>query len=93
MSAARAKLELSDTFKIRSNCNALNIETWKTFGITKIRARIRSKFTVGGHEVLRNLSEPSDQTLRYIDINADYLRAISPQNPSKAIRALLTREG
>ena len=52
-----------------------------------------SKITVGGREVTRNLSEPIDQTIMQIDGYADYLSAISPQTPSRALRALLTRGG
>ena len=85
--------EVSDNLKVRSNCNTLKMETGKPFGITKIGARIRSIITVGGHEVMKNLSEQSDQTLMHIDVHADYLRSISPQTPSNAIRALLRRGG
>ena len=46
-----------------------------------------------GHEVIRNLGEPSDQTITHIDVYADYLSAISPQTTSRALRALLTRGG
>ena len=42
------------------NCNTVKMVTGKPFGITKIGARIMSIITVGGHEVTRNLSEPSD---------------------------------
>ena len=73
------------------NCNTLKMVTGKLFGITKIGARILSIITVGGHEVTRNLSEPSDQTIMQIDVYADYLSAISPQTTSRALRALLTR--
>ena len=52
-----------------------------------------SIITVGGHEVTRNLSEPSDQTLMHIEVYANYLSTISPQTPSRALRALLTRDG
>ena len=55
--------------------------TGKLFGITKIGARIMSIITVGGHEVTRNLSEPSDQRLLHIDVYADYLSTISPKTP------------
>ena len=75
----------------RSNCTTLKMVTGKPFGITKIRAQIMSTITVGGHEVTRNLSEPSDQTKMHIDVYADYLSAISPQTPSRALKALLTR--
>ena len=53
------------------NCNTLKMVTGKPFGITKIGARIMSIITVGGHEVTRNLSEPSDQTIMHIDVYAD----------------------
>ena len=75
------------------NCNTLKMVTGKPFGITKIGARVMSKITVGGHEVTRNLSEPSDQTIMHIDVYADYLSAISPQTASRALRALLSRGG
>ena len=71
------------------NCNTLKMLTGKPFGITKIGTRIKSIIIVGGHEVTRNLSEPSDQTIMHID----YLSAISPQTTSRALRALFTRGG
>ena len=78
------------------NCNTLKMVTEKPFGITKIGARIMSIITVGGHEVTRNLSEPSDQTIMHIDVYnayAGYLSAESPQTTSRALRALLTKGG
>ena len=75
------------------NCNTLKMVTGKPFGITKIGARIMSIITVGGHEVTRNLNDPSDQTIMHIDVYADYLSAISPQTTSRALRALLIRGG
>ena len=75
------------------NYNTLKMVTGKPFGITKIGASIMSIVTVGGDEVTRNLSEPSDQTVMHIDVYADYLSAISPQTISRALRALLTRGG
>ena len=75
------------------NCSTLKMVMGKPFGITKIGARIMSIITVGGHEVTRNLSEPSDQTVMHIDVYAGYLSAISPQTTSRALRALLTRGG
>ena len=75
------------------NCNTVKMVTRKPFGITKIGARIMSIITVCGHEVTRNLSEPSDQTIMHIDVYADYLSCISPQTTSRALRALLTRGG
>ena len=74
-------------------CNTPKMVTGKPFGITKITVRIMSIITVGGHEVTRNLSEPSDQTIIHIELYADYLSAINPQTSSRALRALLTRGG
>ena len=50
-----------------------------------------SIITVGGHEVTRNLSKPSDQTIMHIGVYAEYLSTVSPQTTSRAVRALLTR--
>ena len=75
------------------NCNTVKMVTGKPFSISKIGARIMSIITVGGHEVTRNLSESSDQTIMHIDVYADYLSCISPQTTSRALRALLTRGG
>ena len=75
------------------NCNTLKMVTGKQFCITKIGARIMSLTTMGGHEVTRNLSEPSDQTTMHIDVYAYYLSAISPRKTSRAVRSLLTRGG
>ena len=73
------------------NCNTLKMVTGKPFGTTKIGVRIMSIITVGGHEVTRKLSEPSDQTIMHIDVYADYLSAVSPQTSSRAVRALFKR--
>ena len=89
--AARAVPVISDNLNIRGNCNALKMETGKPSGITKIGARIMSIIATGGHEVIRNLSEPSDQTLMHINVYADYSRTISPHTPSGAIKALLMK--
>ena len=60
------KQKLNETLKwsvpvpeatISENCNTLKMVAGKTIGITKIRARIMSIITVGGHEVTRNLSD------------------------------------
>ena len=67
--------------------------TGKPIGITKIGARIMSIITVGGHEVTRNLSKPSDQIRMHIDVYADYLSAITPQTTCRALRAPITRGG
>ena len=83
--------EATESATSGGNCNTLKIVTGKPFGIMKIEARVMSILTVGGHEVTRNLSEPSDQTIMHIDVYADFLSAVSPQTTSRAVRALLTR--
>ena len=75
------------------DCNTLKMVTGNPFGITMNGARRMSIITVGGNEVTRNLSEPSDQTIMHSDVYADYLSAISPQTTSRALRALLTGGG
>ena len=50
LSAARVETDISDTVKIRSNCNTLKMETGKPFGITKSGARIMSIITVDGQK-------------------------------------------
>ena len=67
--------------------------TGQPFDITKIGTRIMSITTAGGHEVTRNLSDPSYQTLMHSGVYADYVRTISPQTPSRAIMAVFTRGG
>ena len=93
LSTTRPEPETGEKLVNRSNCKTLEMVTGKPFGITKIEARIKSLITEGGHEVTRNLSEPSDQTLMHIDVYADYLRTITPQTPSRALRAIFTRGG
>ena len=65
---------------------------WKTLRDHKDWGENHSK-DHRGHEVKRNLSETSDQTLMHIDVYAENLSTISPQTPSRALRALLTRGG
>ena len=89
----RPEPETGENSMRRGNCNTLKKVTGKPFGITKIGARIMTIITVSGHELKRKFSEPSDQTIMQIDVLADCLSAISPQTPSRALRALLTRGG
>ena len=46
-----------------------------------------------GHQVVKNLSEPSEITLVHLDIYADYLKEKDPKLDSSAVRALLTTGG
>ena len=55
--------------------------------------KIQSIISVAGHQVIRNLSEPSEFTLMHLDTYADYLRQVEPRTESRAVRALLTTGG
>ena len=55
--------------------------------------RIQSIISVAGHQVIRNLSEPSEFTMMHLDTYADYLRQAEPHTESRAVRALLTTGG
>ena len=52
-----------------------------------------SFISVAGHQVVKNLSEPSEITLVHLDIYADYLREKDPKLDSRAVRALLMTGG
>ena len=71
----------------------LNVISGKTFGMRKERTKIMSIISVAGHQVVKNLSEPSEITLIHLDIYADYLREKDPKLDSRAVRALLTTGG
>ena len=48
-----------------------------------------SLISVTGHQVVKNLSEPSEITLVHLDIYADCLREKEPNLDSRAVKALL----
>ena len=57
----------------------LNVISGRTFGMTKEGTKIMSIISVAGHQVVKNLSEPSEITLVHLDIYADYLREKDPK--------------
>ena len=61
--------------------------------MTKEGTKIMSIISVAGHQVVKNLSEPSEITLVHLEIYADYLREKDPKLDSRAVRALLTTGG
>ena len=71
----------------------LKVISGKTFGMTKEGAKIKSIVSIAGHQVVNNLSEPSEITAVHLDIYADYLRQKDPKLDSRAVRALLTTGG
>ena len=71
----------------------LNVISGQTFGMVPQGSRIQSIISVAGHQVTRNLSEPSEFTMMHLDTYADYLRQVEPRKESRAVRALLTLGG
>ena len=71
----------------------LNVISGQTFGMVPQGSRIQSIISVVGHQVIRNLSEPSEFTMMHLDTYADYLRQVEPRTESRALRALLTTGG
>ena len=61
--------------------------------MTKEGTKITSFISVAGHQVVKNLSGPSEITQVHLDIYVDYLREIDPKLDSRAVRALLTTGG
>ena len=51
-----------------------NVISGKTFGMTTEGTNIMSINSVAGHQVVKNLREPSEITLVHLDVYADYLR-------------------
>ena len=71
----------------------LNVISGQRFGMVPQGSKIHSIISVAGHQVIRNLSEPSEFTLMHLDTYADYLRQVEPRTESRAVRALLTTGG
>ena len=71
----------------------LNVISGRTFGMKKEGTKVMSIISVAGHQVVKNLSEPSEITLAHLDIYADYLREKDPKLDSRVVRALLTTGG
>ena len=71
----------------------LNFTSGQRFGMAPQGSKIQSIISVAGHQVIRNLSEPSEFTLMHLDTYADFLRQMEPRTESRAVRALLTTGG
>ena len=68
----------------------LNVISGQTFGMVPQGSRIQSIISVAGHQVIRNLNEPSEFLTMQLDTFAYYLRQVEPRTESRAVRALLT---
>ena len=71
----------------------LKVISGKTFVMTGEGSKILSIILIAGHQVVKNLSEPSEITRVYLDIYADYSREKYTKLDSMAVRALLTTGG
>ena len=70
----------------------LKVISGKRFGMAPQGKKIQSIISVAGHQVIRNLSEPSEFTLMHLDTYADYLRQVEPRTESRAV-ASTTNDG
>ena len=77
-------------FKIETNATSslsmkLNVISGKTFGMVPQGSRIWSIISVGGQQVIRNLSDPSEITMMHLVTYADYLRQLESSTESRAV--------
>ena len=82
--------EVEETKAPSSLSIKLNFISGQRFGMVPQGSKIQSIISVAGHQVIRNLSDPSEFTLIHLDTYADYLRQVEPRTESRAVRALLT---
>ena len=85
--------EVEETKPPSSLSMKLNVISGQRFGMVPQGSKIQSTISVAGHQVIRNLSEPSEFTLMHLDTYADFLRQVEPRTESRAVRALLTAGG
>ena len=85
--------EVEETKAPSSLSMKLNVISGQRFGMVPQGSKIQSIISLAGHQVIRNLSEPSEFTLMHLDTYADYLRQVEPRTESRAVRALLTTGG
>ena len=85
--------EIEETKAPSSLSMKLKVISGQTFGIVPEGSRKQSIILVAGHQVIRNLSEPSEFTLMHLDTYADYLRQEEHRTESRAVRVLLTTGG
>ena len=85
--------EVEETKAPSSFSMKLNVISGQRFGMVPQGSKIQSIISVAGHQVIRNLSEPSEFTLMHLDTYADYMRQVEARTESRAVRALLTTGG
>ena len=85
--------EVEETKAPSSLSMKLNVISGQRFSMVPQGSKIQSIISVAGHQVIRNLSEPSEFTLMHLDTYADYLRQVEPRTESRAVRALVITGG
>ena len=85
--------EVEETKAPSSLSMKLKVISGQRFGMVPQGSKIQSIVSVAGHQVIRNLSEPSEFTLMHLETYADYLKQVEPRTESRAVRALLTTGG
>ena len=85
--------EVEETKAPSSLSMKLNVISGQRFAMVPQGSKIQSIISVAGHQVIRNLIEPSEFLLMHLDTYADYLRQVEPRTESRAVRALLTTGG
>ena len=71
--------EVDETKAPSSLSMNLNVISGQRFGMVPQGSKIQSIISVAGHQVIRNLSEPSECTVMLLDTYADYLRQVEPR--------------
>ena len=71
--------EVEETKAPRRLSKKLIVISGQTFGMVPQGSKIRSIISVAGHQVIRNLSEPSESTPMHLDTCADYLKQLEPR--------------
>ena len=79
--------EVEETKASSSLSMKLNVISGQKFAMVPQESRIQSIISVAGHQMIRNLSEPSEFTMMHLVTYADYLRQIEPRTESRAVRA------
>ena len=79
--------------KPKSRGLKLNVISGNAFGMTRKRSKIMSIISVVGHQVVKNLSEPSEITPVHLHIYANYSREKDFKLDPSVVRALLTTGG
>ena len=85
--------EVEETKAPSSLSMKLNVISGQRLGMLPHGSKTQSIISVAGHQLIRNLSEPSEFTLMHLDTYADYLRQMEPCTESRAVRALLITGG